>query len=100
MVLVDELVAYIRQFQDGQPLSGGSYDSNMSFVQSLTEAAKMVANAVILASLRDAFKAGKLALAFFYWHGWRHVWRFEFSRPHPWSPGSDCGLKRLVSRRD
>ena len=54
VVLVDELVAYIRQFQDGQPLSGGSYDSNMSFVQSLTEAAKMVPNALILASLPES----------------------------------------------
>ncbi len=54
VVLVDELVAYIRQFQDGQPLSGGSYDSNMSFVQSLTEAAKLVPNALILASLPES----------------------------------------------
>ena len=42
VVLMDELVAYIRQFQEGQPLSGGTYDSNLSFIQSLTEAAKLV----------------------------------------------------------
>ncbi|MBI2569490.1 MAG: ATP-binding protein [Candidatus Schekmanbacteria bacterium] len=53
-VLMDELVAYIRQFPDGQALSGGSYDSNLSFVQALTEAAKLVPNAVLLASLPES----------------------------------------------
>ena len=42
VVLIDELVAYIRQFPEGQALSGGSYDSNLSFVQALTEAVKLV----------------------------------------------------------
>jgi predicted AAA+ superfamily ATPase len=51
VVLIDELVAYIRQFPDGPALSGGSYDSNLSFIQSLTEAAKLVPNAILLASL-------------------------------------------------
>ena len=54
VVLVDELVAYIRQFPEGQLLSGGTYDSNLSFVQSLTEAAKLVPTAVVLASLPES----------------------------------------------
>lgn len=54
VVLVDELVAYIRQFPDGQVLSGGSYDSNLSFVQALTEAVKLVPNAVLLGSLPES----------------------------------------------
>lgn len=54
VVLVDELVAYIRQFPDGQVLTGGSYDSNLSFIQALTEAVKLVPNAVLLASLPDS----------------------------------------------
>ena len=54
VVLVDELVAYIRQFPDGQVLSGGSYDSNLSFVQALTEAMKLVPNAVLLGSLPES----------------------------------------------
>ncbi|MCL4551940.1 MAG: DUF499 domain-containing protein, partial [Candidatus Marsarchaeota archaeon] len=54
VVLVDELVAYIRQFPDGQPLSGGSYDSNLSFVQALTEAIKLVPTAIMLASLPES----------------------------------------------
>jgi predicted AAA+ superfamily ATPase len=54
IVLVDELVAYIRQFADEQTLSGGTYESNLSFVQSLTEAVKLVPNAVLLASLPES----------------------------------------------
>jgi predicted AAA+ superfamily ATPase len=54
VILVDELVAYIRQFADGQPLTGGTYDSNLSFVQALTEAAKLVPNAMVLASLPES----------------------------------------------
>jgi len=54
VVLVDELVAYIRQFSNGQVLSGGSYDTNLSFVQALTEAMKLVPNAVLLASLPES----------------------------------------------
>lgn len=54
VVLVDELVAYIRQFSNGQVLSGGTYDSNLSFVQALTEAMKLVPNAVLFASLPES----------------------------------------------
>lgn len=54
VILIDELVAYIRQFQDGQLLSGGSFDSNLSFVQALTEAIKLVPNAILLGSLPES----------------------------------------------
>ena len=54
VILIDELVAYIRQFQDGQPLSGGSFDSNLSFLQALTEAIKLVPNAILLGSLPES----------------------------------------------
>ncbi len=54
VVLIDELVAYIRQFPDGKVLSGGSFDSNLSFLQALTEAVKMVPNAILLASLPES----------------------------------------------
>ena len=54
VVLIDELVAYIRQFGDGQSLSGGSYNSNLSFVQALTEATKLVPGAIVLASLPES----------------------------------------------
>ena len=54
VVLIDELVAYIRQFPEGKTLSGGTYDSNLSFVQALTEATKLVPNAILLASLPES----------------------------------------------
>jgi len=54
VVLLDELVVYIRQFVESLPLSGGTYDSNLSFIQSLTEAAKLVPNTVVLASLPES----------------------------------------------
>jgi predicted AAA+ superfamily ATPase len=54
VVLIDELVAYVRQFSEGQNLSGGTYDTNLSFVQALTEATKLVPNAIVLASLPES----------------------------------------------
>lgn len=54
VILIDELVAYIRQFPESQQISGGSYDTNLSFIQSLTEATKLVPNAVVLASLPES----------------------------------------------
>ena len=54
VVLLDELVVYIRNFVESQAVSGGTYDSNLSFIQSLTEAAKLVPTAVVLASLPES----------------------------------------------
>ncbi len=54
VILIDEMVAYVRQFPDGQTLSGGSFESNISFIQALTEAVKLVPNAVVLASLPES----------------------------------------------
>ncbi|MCM2542875.1 ATP-binding protein [Burkholderia glumae] len=56
VILIDELVAYIRQFDDGKVLTGGTFDSNLSFVQALTEALKAVPTAVLLASLPESVK--------------------------------------------
>lgn len=56
VILVDELVAYIRQFEEGKALSGGTFDSNLSFIQALTEALKAVPTAVMLASLPESEK--------------------------------------------
>lgn len=33
VILVDELVAYIRQFEEGVSLAGGTFDSNLTFVR-------------------------------------------------------------------
>lgn len=51
VILMDELVRYVSQFEEGKTLSGGTYDTQLSFVQSLTEALKAAPRAVLLASL-------------------------------------------------
>lgn len=51
IILMDELVRYVSQFEEGKTLSGGTYDTQLSFVQSLTEAMKAVPTAILLASL-------------------------------------------------
>lgn len=56
VILIDELVAYVRQFEEGKTLNGGSFDSNLSFIQALTEALKAVPTAVLLASLPESEK--------------------------------------------
>lgn len=54
VVLIDELVAYLRQLPGHTGLPGGTYESNLSFIQALTEAAKLVPNAIVLASLPES----------------------------------------------
>ncbi|MCA9239533.1 MAG: ATP-binding protein [Planctomycetales bacterium] len=56
IILIDELVAYVRQFEEGQRYKGGTYDSNLSFMQALMEAVRAVPNAVLLASLPESDK--------------------------------------------
>ncbi|MDZ7685285.1 MAG: DUF499 domain-containing protein [Gammaproteobacteria bacterium] len=54
VILVDELVAFIRQLELGKQYKAGTFDSNVSFVQGLTEALKGVPNAILLASLPES----------------------------------------------
>jgi len=56
VILIDELVAYVRQFEEGHSYSGGTFDSNLTFIQALTEAMKAVPTAVLLASLPESAK--------------------------------------------
>ncbi len=56
VILIDELVAYIRQFEEGHSYTGGTFDSNLTFIQALTEAMKAVPNATLLASLPESAK--------------------------------------------
>jgi predicted AAA+ superfamily ATPase len=54
VILVDELVRYVAQFEEGKSLAGGTFDSNLSFIQALTEGLKAVPNAIMLASLPES----------------------------------------------
>lgn len=54
LVLIDEWVAYLRQFHEGMKLPGGTLESNLSFAQSLTEAAKAASDTLLVASLPES----------------------------------------------
>jgi len=54
VVLMDELVAYIGQLEESRPMTGGTFESNVAFIQALTEAVKLVPNAIVLASLPES----------------------------------------------
>ncbi|ABK45213.1 conserved hypothetical protein [Magnetococcus marinus MC-1] len=59
VILMDELVAFYRQFQEGKTYPAGSFETNMTFIQALTEGIKSVPKAVMLASLPDSTNAGE-----------------------------------------
>ena len=59
VILMDELVAYYRQFQESRSYSAGTFETNMTFVQALTEGIKSVPKAILLASLPDSHNAGE-----------------------------------------
>jgi hypothetical protein len=52
VILIDELVAYGRKLAKGIP--GGTLESNMSFVQTLTELAKATPGVVVAASIPES----------------------------------------------
>ena len=51
LILIDEWVAYLRQIYRTEGLPSGSFDANLSFVQSLTEAVKASPGTVLVAAL-------------------------------------------------
>ena len=51
LILIDEWVAYARQLVSKSDLPAGTYDSQLSFSQQLTEAAKKVSNTLLLISV-------------------------------------------------
>ncbi|ANE58040.1 MULTISPECIES: ATP-binding protein [Methylomonas] len=59
VILMDELVAYYRQFQEGRNYLAGTFETNMTFIQALTEGIKSVPKAIMLASLPDSHNAGE-----------------------------------------
>ena len=51
LILIDEWVAYLRQIYKIDGLPSGSFDANLSFVQSLTEAVKTSPGTLLVAAL-------------------------------------------------
>lgn len=54
VILVDELVAYVRNIGRTRGLPGGTLDSNMTFIQNLTEALKRSSNALLVAAIPES----------------------------------------------
>jgi len=51
LILIDECVAYLRHLYKAEGLPAGSFDTNLSFVQALTEAVKVSPQTFLVASL-------------------------------------------------
>lgn len=96
LVLVDEWVAYARQLYGKDDLPGGSFDANMTFAQALTEAAKAVPDAMVVAAIPQSDieiggEGGKAALERI---------RNVFGRVEAvWKPASATESFEIVRRR-
>ena len=96
VILMDELVRYISQFEENKKFVAGTYNSNLSFIQNLTEAIKQVPTAVLLASLPDSTKEAGDA------HGEMTLQTLEhyFGRVHAiWRPIDTQESFEIVRRR-
>jgi len=58
LILIDEWVAYLRQVYKVEGLPSGTFDANLSFVQSLTEAVKACPATLLVASLPASQEVG------------------------------------------
>lgn len=58
LILVDEWVAYARQLHDAPDLPGGTFETQFTFAQALTESAKAARNCLLLISLPASDTAG------------------------------------------
>ena len=54
VILIDELIAYARNIYGVNGLAAGSFDANMTFVQSLTEAIKRSEQSQLVASIPES----------------------------------------------
>jgi hypothetical protein len=54
VVLIDELVAYVRNLKGRDDLPGGTFDAAITFVHSLTEAARRSKSSMVIASLPES----------------------------------------------
>lgn len=58
LVLIDEWVAYARQLHDQSELPAGSFDTQFTFAQALTESAKLAGNCLLVISLPASDTSG------------------------------------------
>jgi len=60
LVLIDEWVAYARQLHDAADLPGGSFETQFTFAQALTESARAARNCLVVISLPASEGPGSL----------------------------------------
>ena len=58
LILIDEWVAYARQLHDQSDLPGGSFETQFTFAQALTESAKLANTCLLVVSLPASDTAG------------------------------------------
>ena len=112
LILVDEWVAYARQLYHKEGLPGGSFESNITFVQTLTEATKNAPHALVVAALPASKvevggEGGETALASIsdVFSRLKAVWKpatatesFEIVRRRLFQPITDFVARDAVSR--
>ena len=54
VILMDEMVAYVRQFEEGKSYPGGTLESNLSFIQALTESVATTKSSILFVSLPES----------------------------------------------
>lgn len=96
LILIDEWVAYARQLYGRDDLPGGSFDTQMTFAQALSDAAKGVKNAMLVVSIPASDievggEAGKAALD--------RLSNVIFRQEASWKPASPEEGFEIVRRR-
>lgn len=101
IILIDEWVAYARQLYDREGLPGGSFETQFTFAQTLTEVVRTVDGACLVVSLPQSThgdedretggEAGRIALERI-----RHV---VGRISQPWRPASKEEAYEIVRRR-
>ena len=105
LILIDEWVAYARQLHDQSDLPAGSFETQFTFAQALTESAKLAKNCLLVISLpasdtagsphtqADDVGGGRRARAARRWIGcatWWAAWRHRGGRPAPRKGSRSC----------
>ena len=54
LILMDEIVAYARKLRDEKDLPAGTFDNFLSFIQEITEAARISKNSMVVASIPES----------------------------------------------
>ena len=112
VILIDELIAYVRNIYGVNGLAAGSFDANLTFVQSLTEAVKRSEQSQLVASIPESDieiggEGGQAALERIgnTFSRLEDVWRpvgaregFEIVRRRLFSPVKDEAVRDAVCR--